>query len=163
MRQFTYRGVMRLGVLFLELGALAASSFFTLFMVWIVWVVPDKVGFLSSFGCLFLWGLLWELLLGLTLLNFYPTVWVHNGGLYISAFLIRRIFIPWHDIIDVGAGRTPFGSILVRARRITPFHRAYGLLYSRTLFPSFVISKKIEGYDELLREFKRRALMVSDG
>lgn len=43
---------------------------------------------------------------------------------------------------------------------ISPFHRVYGWLYSRTFFPSFVISKGIEDYEQLVQEFKRRALMA---
>lgn len=90
------------------------------------------------------------------MINTFPTVWIGDQGLAISAFLFRRVDVPWFDVIDVGAGRVLFGHTLVRARRITPFHRVYGWLYSRTSYPSFLIGRNIENHDELLREIGKR-------
>jgi len=91
-----------------------------------------------------------------TLINYLPTVWVHEKGLIISAYLFLKIHIPWPSIVDIEAGKRPRGYILVRARRITPFHRIYGWLYSRTFYPSFLIGKGINDRDNLIREIKRR-------
>ena len=95
--------------------------------------------------------------IGLVLMNAYPTVWIGDEHLVITAFLFKRVKVPWADIIDVGAVHVPFGFVLVRARRITTFHKVYGLLYSRTLLPSFVIGPMMQDRDELLREIKVRA------
>ncbi len=161
MHEYHYTGLFRLGVGLLQLGGLATILFNTLFAAWLILVVlqvnpsaPDTI------LCLCVWSIVLGWTIGLALMNIFPTVWVDDAGLFISAFLMARIFIPWDELVDVGAGHVPFGNTLVRARRISPFHRVYGWLYSRTLFPSFVISKGIKDYDKLVQEFKRRALMA---
>ena len=39
-----------------------------------------------------------------TLINYLPTVWVHEKGLIISAYLFVKIYIPWPNIVDIEAG-----------------------------------------------------------
>ena len=111
---------------------------------------------ISSIACFAIWFLLIGWTVGLTMINVYPTVWVSDEHLTISAFLFARVTVPWTEIIDVGAGHGPFGHILVRARHITPFHRVYGWMYSRTLYPSFVVGRGIQEREELLGQIKER-------
>jgi hypothetical protein len=94
---------------------------------------------------------------GLTLINAFPTVWLDEDGLMISAFIVRRIRISWHDIVAVVPSLTPFGYVVVQTRRITPFHILIGVLYSRRALPSFMIRSNIENHNELVREIRRRA------
>jgi len=114
----------------------------------------------ALFSCgvlLAVWTLMIGWFVGLTLINIFPTIWVGDEGLTISAFLFKRVTVPWADIVDIGAGRVRFGGTLIRARRITPFHRVYGWFYSRSWYPSFVIGRDIQHRDELLREIRQRA------
>jgi hypothetical protein len=77
-------------------------------------------------------------------------------GLQISAFIFLRVQILWSEIVNIGAGMPPEGYVLVRCRKITPFHRVYGWFYSQTFYPSFLIEKDISDRDELIHEIRRR-------
>jgi hypothetical protein len=92
--------------------------------------------------------------IGLTFINFLPTIWIREEGLIISAFLVFRILIPWSDIIRIRIRRFLSGNVLVSARKIIPFHRIYGWLYSRTVDPSFLIGIGINDRDTLIREIQ---------
>jgi hypothetical protein len=109
-------------------------------------------------SCLALWELAFGGVVSLSLLNLYPTVWVGHSGLVISAFLLGRVTIPWQAVIDVqSSSMFPLRGSIVRARRITPFHRLYGWLYSPAPVPAFVIDGRMRDYDELILEINRRA------
>ncbi len=160
MREYNYEGAARLGVTFLEMGGAAAILSVTLGVGWLI-IMAVQVG-PSSYevvGCMGAWTLLFGWLIGLTLINSAPTIRTSDEGLFISTFIFGRVKIPWAEIIDVGAGHVPFGHTLIRARHITPFHRIYGWLYSRTLFPSFIIQRDIQDREELLREIRRKTTM----
>jgi hypothetical protein len=89
----------------------------------------------------------------------YPDIHTDESGLQIQ-FLWRRIFIPWAEITGVEERGFPKQNIvLVRAKRITPFHAWYSWYYARTIEPSFLVAKSIQGYDDLIRMIRRRALL----
>lgn len=159
MREFTYTGAARLRVFIRQLAGAAAIVFGTsigaLLLVLGLWQIPLSDPAIWTSVCFAIWFLAIGWVVGLGLINFHPTVWVGDEGLAIS-YLGRRIMISWDEIVDVGVGFVPFGHTLVRARRITPFHRVYGWLYSLSFLPSFVIGRDIENRDELLREIRRR-------
>lgn len=160
MRRFGYVGVARLAVTFTQFSGvvvllLCVVAAVTLFVLPFLPQAPPDV---SAVGmtCFALWVLMIGLSVGFGLMNSYPTVWLEDKGLTISAFLFGRVRIAWPEIVDVGVGRVPFGHVLVRARRITPVHVIYGWLYSRSLYPSFIIRRDIEHRDELIRELRQR-------
>lgn len=160
MRRYRYAGVARLGVVWTQMcGVVAITlSFVVAVAILVLTFFPDVPPDVSILGmiCIALWMLILGLLVGFALMNGYPTIWLGEEGLMISAFLFARIPISWTDIVDVGAGRVPFGHVLVRAQRITPLHIIYGWLYSRSLYPSFIIRRDIENKDELINEIRRR-------
>lgn len=160
MREFTYKGTARLNVVFLQIGGIVSILFAILCAAWLI-VMAIQVGPSSyeGVGCIGGWVLIIGWMIGLTQINSAPSVWTEDHGLVISAFLFGRVRIPWTEIVDVGTGRVPFGHVLVRARRITPFHRVYGWLYSRTLLPSFLIRRDIQDRDALLCEIRERLEM----
>ena len=98
----------------------------------------------------------WTLIIGWTtsfgLINAFPTIWLGETGVTITAFLFFKIHLPWSEIIDINIGGVRFGHDLVLAHRITIFHRIYGLLYSHTYYPGFIIRKDIIDRDKLLSE-----------
>lgn len=163
MREYEVTEVGRFGVLVVQAGGVAALTISTvmaagiLVMAFVENVPSDNPSGMGTLGCLALWSLLIGWIVGLGLINVYPTIWTDEERLVISAFLWARIEIPWAEILDVGAGRVPFGHTLVRARHITPFHRLYGWIYSRTLYPSFVINRRIQDREELLAEINSKA------
>jgi hypothetical protein len=159
MKEFTYRGTARLGVFITQMGGVVTIVLCMLLVVWLLTLKLPPDASIWTMGCLEIWALVLGWTIGLTQINSAPTVWIEDQGLVISAFLFKRVKIPWTEIVDVGAGRVPFGHVLVRARRITPFHRAYGWLYSRTLLPSFLIRWDIQDRDELLHEIRKRLEM----
>lgn len=89
----------------------------------------------------------------------YPEVQTNDNGLQIQ-FLWRKIFIPWDAIISVEERSFPKQKIvLVRAKRITPFHILYSWYYARTTDPGFLVAKSIKGYDDLMRTIRRHLLL----
>ncbi len=87
-----------------------------------------------------------------------PDIWIRDDGIVISAYLFFRIFISWIDIIDVMEVKKPFlpGYAVVKARRISVFHRVIGWIYSRSVSPCFLIGKNIDRHEELIQEIKKR-------
>jgi hypothetical protein len=156
-KEYTYPGGRQV---FAQISGVAAIIFGTL-MAGVFFVGPillhRDASFVMNISCFALWFLVVGWVVGLIMISAYPTVWVGDEHLVISAFLFFRVCLPWSEIIDVGAGRVRFGHSLVRARRITPFHRIYGWMYSRTLYPSFIIGREIQDRDELLGEIRRRS------
>lgn len=159
MREFGYTGIAGAGVLLRQLAGVVSIIMGTSVAVLMVVLSISQFGLyhgaIWTFVCTAVWALLAGWIVGFVLINFHPTVYVGDDGLAISYFG-RRIRIPWDDIVDVGAGFVPIRHTLVRARRITPWHRLYGWLYSFSLLPAFVIGRDIENYDELLHEIRRR-------
>jgi hypothetical protein len=92
--------------------------------------------------------------------NAYPEITVDKNGLYVH-FLWYRLPLTWQDIIEV---KPYFFSLpnrpswVVRTRKLTPFHRLYGLLYSFTFLPSFFIFSTIENYEELTKIINKRRI-----
>lgn len=156
MREFTYKGIARLGVVITQIGGVATIVLCMLLVGWLLSLKLPPDASIWTMGCLEIWALVLGWTVGLALINIYPTVWLGDQGLVISTFLFARVTVMWADIIDLGTGHVPFGNVLVRARRVTPFHRIYGWLYSRTLLPSFVIGRGIQDRDELLHEIRRK-------
>ena len=157
MKKHSYVGNGQAAVTFTHAGGVVAVVISTLLAI-----ATIAIGCLTdspplSAGCFSLWFLMVGWLLGLGLMNVYPTIWVGDEYLVISMFVFVRVAVAWTEIIDVGAGHVPFGHTLVRARHITPVHRLYGWLYSRTLHPSFIVGRWIQDRDELLREITWRA------
>lgn len=159
MREFTYTGAAGVRVFVRQLAGVAAIALGTSTAVVLVllglWQIPLSDPAIWTPVCFAIWFAVIGWTVGFGLINFHPTVWVGDEGLAISYFG-RRVIIPWDEIVDVGAGWVPFGHTLVRARRITPFHRLYGWMYSLTFLPSFVIGRGIQNRDELLREISKR-------
>jgi hypothetical protein len=156
MKTYSYAGVR---VLFAQVGGVGACIFATLMAAAICLgpiLLRRDASFVVNISCFGIWFLVVGWLVGLTMINAYPTVSVGDEHLVISAFLFARVSIPWVEVLDVGAGHVPFGHTLVRARRITLLHRVYGWMYSRTLYPSFLVGRDITGREELLQEIRTR-------
>ena len=158
-KEYSYTGPMRFSVILTQIGGLVAIIIGTL-MAGVFFVGPillqRDASFIMNISCFALGFLVIGWGVGLTLINGYPTVWVEDNHLVISAFFFAKVRVLWTEVIDVGAGRVRFGHTLVRTHRLSPFHRVYGWMYSRTLHPSFVIGRGIQDYDDLLREIKQR-------
>jgi hypothetical protein len=166
MQEFTYKGIYRICIVLRQVCGLTAIIIFTVIaggLVMGISTLPQR-GAVNNIAndpritlfCLAIWCLLISWVIGIALINVSPNIWVINDGLIISAFLFLRILIPWSEIIDIGHGRAPFGYTLVRARRISIFHRVFGWLYSRSLFPSFLIGNNISEYDILVHEINEK-------
>lgn len=88
--------------------------------------------------------------------NYYAEIESDKDGLQI-VFLWRRLFVPWEDIIEI----KPLFNVsflknvwVGRTRSLPIFHRLYGLLYGFSPHPSFVVSKGISNYDELIHRIQ---------
>ena len=160
MKRYSYQGISRIKVIWCQVMGIFGIIFSTVIAIFTlvgIGFVPKATPSVSILNnpkttliCLALWFLIIGWSVSMTFLNLLPTVWINKDRLYISAYLFLRIEIPWSAIIDIGSGNPPFGYTLVRARKITVFHRLFGWLYSRTLYPSFLIGKGISERNDLL-------------
>jgi hypothetical protein len=160
MRAYRYIGGARIAAWGAQLAGLGVLVIALLLAIGLPILALGTNASMSTLGCLSIWILLIGIWVGSGLINSYPTVWIGEDYLQISVFLIGRATIAWADVIDVGEGRTPWGFVLVRTRRITVFHRLYGWQYSRTLRPSFLIGPQIQDFTELVREIGRRSRLA---
>ena len=168
MEQYSYKGFERLGVILRQLCGFLGIILFTILAGGLIYgmsIVQFKGGEYNFVNdprvtllCLSIWILLISWSLGLAFINVEPDICIRDDGIIISAFFIFHIFITWSDIIDVKELNKPLfpGYTLVRARRISIFHRVIGWIYSRSIFPSFLIGKNIDQYESLIQEIKRR-------
>jgi hypothetical protein len=171
MSQYSYQGSHKIKVLYVQLGGVLGFIISTLvagFAFSGIWIVPRQGNSSSILDdprltliCFAAWFILIGWSVSFTLINYLPTIWVDEDGLQISAYLFFRIRIPWSAIVDIGSGSLPKRYLLVRARRISLFHRAFGWLYSRTFYPGFLIERHITDWDGLIKEITRRAKLNS--
>ncbi len=107
------------------------------------------------------WGIglfLLSISIGSFFLNYYPTIWTDEEGLYLSFFLLFRIKVRWHQVIDVNERQGFFDrAMLVRVKKVMPLHILYSLFYSGSLIPGFLFMKSIQNADELICEIRMRA------
>lgn len=87
----------------------------------------------------------------LALVNLYPSIWLTDQGLSISYNIVRRVNIPWRDVLDVTDSVIPGYGTRVYARRITLLHRLYGgwLRYA------FIVAPDIPDREDLIAEIRR--------
>ncbi|MDW8403466.1 hypothetical protein [Chloroflexus sp.] len=96
------------------------------------------------------------LVVALILLNTFPAIRVSTRGLLIE-FAGGWLPVAWGELQQIHVTSDEAGQRFVllvipakTAKRLTGWHRLYGLLYGTTFQPSFLISSSIEGFDHLL-------------
>jgi hypothetical protein len=171
MNRYSYPGFHKIKVIFIQVVGVFGffiSTFTAIFGLVGIWIVPRHHN--STFIvndprltliCLAVWFVVVGWSISFTMINYFPTIWVDEDELQISAYLFFRKRIPWSSIVDIGSGFPPKGYVLVRVRRITLFHKAYGWLYSRSFYPSFLIERHITDRDNLIKEIAKRIKMNS--
>lgn len=165
MKKFSYNPTVSFGILIQQMIGVLGLLISTGIAVLLFWGT-GKVEASSNLNiindprltliCVGVWSLVIGWIAGLGLINAYPTIWLDESGISISAFLFFKIHIRWTDVVDINIGRVRFGHDLVRARRITILHRVYGWFYTHTIYPSFIIRKDIKGRENLIREIQQR-------
>ena len=167
MQKYSYNPDARTGIVIQQLSGifgLIASTGGALLLFWGIGILeaPTTPNLLQdprmTLVCVGKWLLVIGWIVSIALINATPTVWAGEDGIEISAFLISKVFIRWSELIDIKGIR--FGHYLVRAKRITFFHRIYGWIYSRSLYPSFVIHRDIIERDRLISEMKQHIRMA---
>jgi hypothetical protein len=165
MKKFSYRGFQKGKIIFSQIMGIFAILTFTALSILLfsgVNRIASSDQSINIFNdprttliCFAFWFIAISWFIGGLFINILPTIWMTEKGLIISVFILFRVNILWKDLIDFGQGKPPKGFILVRAKKITPFHRLYGWLYSHTFYPSFLIGNEIQERDILLKEMKR--------
>lgn len=156
MEKFTYEGLAWIKALYVKLCGGIGLLVVTASSIWLLIQIAPHGSEYSGGVCIIVWWFVVGWAVGLTLLNSYPTIWVENEGLVVSTFPFGRVSVSWVDVVDVGFGHVPFGGILVRTRRLTPIHRIFGWLYSRSLLPSFVIRREMDQRERLICEIRKK-------
>ena len=152
MTSYTYQGKGKLRVNFLQLNGLLIIGFFTILAIALpVIAFFDKDTSVATGFCIGLWPLGIGWILGSGMLNVYPSIWITENGLEVSYFRKLRAEVRWEDITEIKLRlRVPSRPTLIKARKITPWHRITGWVYGDTLSPSFIIGRDIENYEELM-------------
>jgi hypothetical protein len=86
-KEYSYVGMGQAAVTFTQAGGAAAIVIFTLLFIAIIAIGYQTDSSLLSAGCFALWFLMVGWLVGLGLMNVYPTIWVGDEYLVISMFV----------------------------------------------------------------------------
>lgn len=84
---------------------------------------------------------------------FFQNIWADEEGLQIE-FLWRKIRVRWADIAELKPawgflGQKNKRPLIVLVNRLTPFHRAFGVIYGLSIKPGFVIFSSISDFQVL--------------
>lgn len=88
--------------------------------------------------------------------NAYPNIDVRRDGLMVEYFW-KSLFITWENIVQVKeGGRAGSKTWAVQAAKgLTSLHRLYGLFYTRSLVPTFVIYSYLPDHKKLVDEIQK--------
>lgn len=84
---------------------------------------------------------------------FFQDIWLDEEGLLVE-FLWKKVRVKWEEIIDVKPawgflGQKNKRPMIVMVNGLTPFHRAYGVVYGLSIKPGFVIFSSISDFQVL--------------
>ena len=89
--------------------------------------------------------------------NYFCEIAVDETGVSVT-FLWRKLHVGWQDIVEIKAirylGRSH--SWVVLTKKLTPFHRLYGVIYGFSWLPSFIISPSLRDREKLARIIEER-------
>ena len=89
--------------------------------------------------------------------NYFCEIAVDEAGVSVT-FLWRKLHVDWQDIVEIKAirylGRSH--SWVVLTKKLTPFHRLYGVIYGFSRLPSFIISPSLRDREKLARIVEER-------
>jgi hypothetical protein len=151
-----YTGLASLAIWFLRACGAVAIVATAALGVLLLWNAPQSNQPTTAI-CLGIFAVIFGGVLGLLLINMFPDIRVNAEGLVIK-FLGRPVKVSWNDLVDVRRLGIPLGHIyVVRARKVTSFHRLYGWVYTRSLLPAILVRDSIEDGAELLEKLRGRA------
>ncbi len=107
---------------------------------------PNRLGLLVTtfFGVFFV----------LYIFNLFPYIEIMEDGLLLRTPGIK-IRVPWQSIKKVRRGNGYiFKVFAVESSSLTPFHRIYGILYTSSFTPCFLVWDTLPGYKKILSEIK---------
>jgi hypothetical protein len=94
----------------------------------------------------------------LVLLTAEPEVGLDDDSITLL-YVVGKIRIPWHSVQDIrpiGKNPGPRSRIAVCAQHITPVHYVHGWQWLGEFRPCFLISPKLERYEELAAKITER-------
>lgn len=155
MKIYRYAGLAKFAVLFLKICGVT-TLIGTLVMALFLLSNASLSNEPSTAICLGIYVIAVGAILGSLLLNMFPDIKVTDKGLEVE-FFWRNLDIAWDEVIDIRPLGSPFGHIhAVRAKRITPLHRLYGLIYTKSISPALLIRDSISDSSELIQGIRRR-------
>ncbi len=105
-------------------------------------------------------ALFYSVFLGVVLLitaNYFCDIAIDDTGVSVT-FLWRVLHVDWQDIITIKPrkfmGRSHSWAVITK--RLTPFHRLFGLVYVFSWFPSFIISPSLRDGEALAKIIEER-------
>lgn len=112
-------------------------------------------------------GIWIPILIGCTLLAMHTAeVEICEQGMRVRIFILKRVFIPWQDILDVRPPPLPGYSdpslwVFIQVRKLTIFHRLLGMAYLMGPQPVLVVNRYLKGYDEFLSALREHIKCAS--
>jgi hypothetical protein len=85
----------------------------------------------------------------------YPRITVGPDGISVTG-LRRDIEVPFEDLVALKRPLIPFMGDAIIARRVTPYHYLYGLVFCFRLEPAILVSPDMSKREELLDTLQRR-------
>jgi hypothetical protein len=142
---------------------LFALGIFYLFSAAYIFMHPDafESSVLSNAIWSFIGFSIWSPLFLVFIAYLFPDINEDEQGLHVK-FLFTIYDISWSEILETRNAR-PLGfrmkqgaTLVITGSRLSFFHRLYGLLYGKTINPSFVISSRISDYSSLTKSIAVR-------
>ncbi len=115
---------------------------------------PSEILFLALFP------IPWLIFFGYSIMflaTLEPNIQVLDKGLKVQFIWFWWVFVPWEDVAEVkGALFGLSQAYLINVRKMTFIHRITGTSYGSYFKPAFLISPKINGFNELILTIKNR-------
>lgn len=86
---------------------------------------------------------------------FRQDIWIDEEGLLVE-FLWKKVTVKWEEIVEVKPawgflGQESQRPVIVLVHGLTPFHRAFGIIYAFSTKPGFVIHPLIRDF-QIIKE-----------
>lgn len=139
-----------------QIGGIASFMLWVTLAIWLTSIALTngrEAGFIGA-SCLALYIFVFGAAISLAIFNQLPEICLDEAGISIS-FMLGQTRIPWEHVLSLRIRRFPRSRTLVIAKKITPLHYVYGLVYGHTFRPSFIVAMTLENREELIAEIQQ--------
>jgi len=134
-------------------------SILTIFVVWpVLFLTYLSTGSLPPDWFLYLVSPPLLLFFAGIILNVFPDIGVSEKGLHVRFFLVKWLFIPWHEVIGLAIAPITASSktsvYVIQVRKLTIWHRILGFLVGSGTGSGIAFPSNIDGFKQLTEELE---------